>query len=154
MKTTLTRTIILCGFLAVGSVLASANAASGDLTKPEALRAARQWAVFAGASDVAGLDALLGERYVHTHGTGLIETKKQFLDAFRQGARDYVRCKMGDLDVQLLGRAAIVAGTLDFKVMSRGRKIEGTNRFMMIVERTDKGVQVVAYQATPLKRKE
>ena len=148
------KTGVLSLLLLVFSALANAGAPCGDLTKTEALRAAKQWAVFAGASDVAGLEILLDDRYVHTHGTGLIETKKQFLGALRDGERDYVRCKIGGTDVQLLGRAAIVAGTLDFKVMARGRKIEGTNRFMMIVERTPDGVRVVAYQATPLKRKE
>jgi hypothetical protein len=37
--------------------------------------------------------------------------------------------------------------------MARDRKIEGTNRFMMVVVRTDKGIEVAAYQATPLQRK-
>ena len=148
------RSITLPVISLFAATLAQAGVASGDLTKAEALRAAKEWAALAGASDVAGLDALLEERYVHTHGTGLIETKKQFLAALRDGARDYVRCKIGDPSVQLLGRAAIVAGTLDFKVMARGRKIEGTNRFMMVVERTPGGVRVVAYQATPLKRAE
>jgi len=142
--------LLLLAFAASGG----ANVSSGDLTKSEALRAAKNWSLFAGASDVARLDALLAPSYVHTHGTGLIETKKQFLDALSTGARDYVRCKIIGPDVRLLGRAAIVTGTLDFKVVATGRKIEGTNRFMMVLERTARGVQVVAYQATPLKRKE
>ncbi|MFM6174172.1 MAG: nuclear transport factor 2 family protein [Sphaerospermopsis kisseleviana] len=147
------RVVLLSLFLAFTAGFARATA-PGDLTAADAVKTAGKWAALVGASDTTALENLLGDGYTHTHGTGLIETKKEFLAALRDGARDYVRCKMGDLDVQLLGRAAIVAGTLDFKVMARGRKIEGTNRFMMIVERTPAGVRLVAYQATPLKRTE
>ena len=144
----------VCCLLLVFAVRALAVVPSADLTKAEALRTAKNWAALALASDVVGLDTLLEERYVHTHGTGLIESKKEFLAALREGARDYVRCKPRQMNAQLLGRAAIVAGTLDFKVVARGRKIEGTNRFMMILERTPNGVRVVAYQATPLTRRQ
>lgn len=143
----------VCCLLLVFAVRAPAVVTSADLTKAEALRTAKNWAALALASDVVGLDTLLEERYVHTHGTGLIESKKEFLAALGEGGRDYVRCKPREMNAQLLGRAAIVAGTLDFKVVARGRKIEGTNRFMMILERTPNGVRVVAYQATSLTRR-
>jgi hypothetical protein len=129
------------------------RAAEGDLTKSEAVKTARKWAALVGASDTAGLDALLGERYTHTHGSGMVEQRELFLEALRSGARDYVRCRVVDPQVNLLGKAAVVSGTLEIKVLSRGRTIEGTNRFMMVMARADKGIEVAAYQATPLQRK-
>lgn len=148
------KAIILSLFLAFTAGFARATAPGGDLTTADAVKTARKWAALVGASDTTALENLLGNGYTHTHGTGMVETKKQFLDAFRQGARDYVRCKIVDPKVTLLGRVALVSGVLDLKVLARERKIEGTNRFMMVVARADDGIQVVAYQATPLKRKE
>ena len=148
------RAIFLSLFLAFAAGVALAGTPAGDLTEADALRTARRWAGLVGASDAAALEKLLDNRYTHTHGTGMVETKKLFLGALRDGTRDYVRCKIVDPKVTLLGRVAVVSGVLDLKVLARERKIEGTNRFMMVVARTDKGIQVAAYQATPLTRKE
>ena len=100
------------------------------------------------------MENLLDSRYTHTHGTGMVETKKLFLGALRDGTRDYVRCKIVEPQVTLLGHVAVVSGVLDLKVLARERIIEGTNRFTMVVAQTDHGTQVVAYQATLLTRKE
>lgn len=148
------RAVFLSLFLAFAAGFARAGTPAGDLTEADAARTARKWAALVGASDTAALENLLDNRYMHTHGTGMVETKKLFLGALRDGTRDYVRCKIVDPKVTLLGRVAVVSGVLDLKVLARERKIEGTNRFMMVVARSDKGIQVVAYQATPLKRKE
>ena len=148
------RAVFLSLFLAFAAGVARAGTPAGDLTEADALRAARRWAALVGASDTAALENLLDSRYTHTHGTGMVETKKLFLGALRDGARDYVRCKIVDPKVTLLGRVAVVSGVLDLKVLARERIIEGTNRFMMVVARTDKRMQVVTYQATPLTRKE
>ena len=147
------RAIIICLLLGFAAGPSRGNASQGDITKSEAVRTAREWATLVGASDTAGLDLLLNERYTHTHGSGMVETRKLFLEALRSGARDYVRCKVVDPEVNLLGKAAVVSGKLEIKVLSLGKKIEGTNRFMMVLVRTDKGIEVAAYQATPLQRK-
>ena len=148
------RAVFLSLFLAFAAGFARAGTPAGDLTEADALRTARRWAALVGASDTAALENMLDNRYTHTHGTGMVETKKRFLGALRDGTRDYVRCKIVDPKVTLLGRVAVVSGVLDLKVLARERIIEGTNRFMMVVARTDKGMQVVTYQATPLTRKE
>ena len=148
------RAVFLSLFLAFAAGVARAGTPACDLTEADALRTARRWAALVGASDTAALENLLDSRYTHTHGTGMVETKKLFLGALRDGARDYVRCKIVDPKVTLLGRVAVVSGVLDLKVLARERIIEGTNRFTMVVARTDKGMQVAAYQATLLTRKE
>ena len=148
------RAVVLSLVLAFTGGLAWAGASGGDLTKADAVRAARKWAALVGASDTAALENLLDSRYTHTHGTGMVETKKLFLGALRDGTRDYVRCKIVEPQVTLLGHVAVVSGVLDLKVLARERIIEGTNRFTMVVAQTDQGTQVVAYQATLLTRKE
>lgn len=147
------RAIIFCLLLGFVAGPARGNASEDDITKPEALRTARKWAALVGASDTVGLESLLNERYTHTHGSGMVETRKLFLEALRSGARDYVRCKVVAPQANLLGKAAVVSGKLEIKVVSLGKKIDGTNRFMMVLVRTDRGIEVAAYQATPLQRK-
>ncbi len=148
------RAVFFSLILAFTGGLAWAGASAGILTEADALRTARKWAALVGASDTAALENLLDSRYTHTHGTGMVETKKLFLGALRDGTRDYVRCKIVDPKVTLLGHVAVVSGMLDLKVLARERIIEGTNRFTMVVARTDQGTRVVAYQATLLTRKE
>jgi len=148
------RAVFFSFILAFTGGLAWAGASAGDLTEADALRTARKWAALVGASDTTALENLLDSRYTHTHGTGMVETKKLFLGALGDGARDYVRCNIVDPKVTLLGHVAVVSGMLDLKVLARERIIEGTNRFTMVVARTDQGTRVVAYQATLLTRKE
>lgn len=148
------RAVVLSLVLVFIGGLAWAGASAGLLTEADALRTARKWAVLVGASDTAALENLLDSRFTHTHGTGMVETKKLFLGALRDGTRDYVRCKIVEPQVTLLGHVAVVSGVLDLKVLARERIIEGTNRFTMVVAQTDHGTQVVAYQATLLTRKE
>lgn len=130
-------------------VAAPARASERNLTEAEATATARQWASLLIGSDANGLETLLATDYIHTHGTGKVESKKQFVDALRGGARKYERCEMNDLRVIPLGNVALVQGDLEVKAVAKSKTIEGTHRFMMIIAKTGQGIEVFAYQATP-----
>lgn len=118
----------------------------------EVVNTAKSWAALVAAADVTRLETLLQKDYRHTHGTGRVEDKAQFLEALRSGSRKYERCEMTELDVILLGQGAVVQGILDVKAVTTERTLEVINRFMMVIAKTDRGLEVVAFQATPLEK--
>ena len=128
--------------------------AETGLNEAEATATARQWAGLLTNSDVNGLETLLATDYVHTHGTGKVESKQQFVEALRSGARKYERCDMSDLRVIPLGNTAVVYGSLDVKAVTKSKTIEGTHRFTMVIAKTDQSIKVVSFQATPTEKKD
>lgn len=136
------------------SCLTWLTAADSPLTESNATSAAQTWANLVKASDVGALETLLSPDYLHTHGTGKVETKTQFLAALRDGSRKYERCEISDMRVLRFGPGAVVQGNLNVKALTKDRTLEVLNRFMMVISRTDQGLVVVAFQATPFGKKE
>ena len=150
------RTKTFAVMVVVLSILVGASmsqAASHDtpvLEESEALNEASKWAELAGQANVAELEKLLSDKYVHIHATALVETKTQFLDAFRNGTRKYDPIKFEDLNCRGFGDFAIVTGKFRLKAHSRGKIIEGNNRFALVIAKTKKGTEVVSFQATAI----
>lgn len=144
--------LLLIAFFISGH--APAHAEAGPLTKAGLTGEAQIWATRVKTSDVGALETLLSPNYLHTHGTGKVETKEQFLEALRTGSRKYERCEMTDLRVILLGQGGVVQGTLDVKAVTKGKTLEVVNRFMMVFAKTERGWEVIAFQATPTEKKE
>jgi hypothetical protein len=119
-------------------------------SESEALNMAQEWAALVSEANVAGLEKLLNDNYTHIHGTALVESKSQFLEALRNGSRKYDPIKIEDTKVLIYGTSAIVTGKFNLKVLARGKTIEGVNRFGMVLVKTPNGSQVVYFQATPI----
>jgi len=134
--------------------LVPAKAAESPLKETDATATAQKWATLLVSSDANSLETLLASDYVHIHGTGKVESKPQFVEALRSGARKYERCDMSNLQVIPLGNVALVHGSLDVKAVTKSRTIEGTHRFTMAIAKTDQGIKVVSYQATPSEKRE
>ena len=143
---------LLLPVLLVG--LVPAKAAESPLKEADATATAQKWATLLVSSDANSLETLLASDYVHTHGTGKVESKQQFVEALRSGARKYEQCEMKDLRFISLGNTAVVHGSIDVQALARGKTIEGNYRFLMVVTKTDQGIKVVSYQATPSEKKE
>ncbi|NCZ96201.1 nuclear transport factor 2 family protein [bacterium] len=144
-------------FVGLGALLVAClvpvQAGETVLSETDATATAQKWAALLISSDANGIENLLAEDYVHTHGTGKVESKKQFVEALRSGARKYERCEMSDLRVIPLGNTAVIHGSLDVKALTPTKTIEGNYRFMMVVTKTNRGIEVTAYQATPMEKK-
>lgn len=132
---------------------AAIGPAEAGLTEAEATGAARQWATLLVSAEANGLETLLASDYIHTHGTGKVENKQQFVEALRSGVRKYERCEMKDLRFISLGNTAVVHGSVDVKALAWGKTIEGNYRFMMVISKSERGIEVTAYQATPEEKK-
>jgi len=121
---------------------------AGDLSEAEALNTANLWASLVSKADIAGLEGLLNDKYIHIHATGLVESKAQFIEALKTGARKYDPIRIEEAGSRLFGNCAVVTGKFKLKAFTRRRTIEGMNRFSLVVIKTPAGFQVVSFQAT------
>jgi ketosteroid isomerase-like protein len=120
------------------------------IQESEAFDIAAKWAELVGQANVAELEKLLNDQYLHIHATALVESKAQFLEAFKSGARKYDPIKLEELNFRGFGSFAIVTGKFQLKAFTRGRTIEGVNRFTLVLAKTQRGFEVVSFQATSI----
>lgn len=141
--------ILLVMIMSLSAVAAQDNMPAA-FTESAALNMAQRWASLVSQADILGLEKLLNERYVHIHGTALVESKSQFLEAFRNGSRKYDLITIEDVHVRVFGSSAVVTGKFNMKAYVRGKTIEGVNRFGLVLANTETGSQVVSFQATAI----
>lgn len=138
--------LMLCG---VGIVNAQESTSClSAFTDSEALNMAKQWAAEVSQGNVGELEKLLNDKYMHIHATSLVESKEQFLEAFRKETRKYDPINLEDTNVRVFGCAAVVTGKFDLKAFARGKTIESVNRFSLVLVKSQDGQQVVSFQAT------
>ena len=123
---------------------------SATFSESDALNMAQEWASLVSQANVAELEKLLNDRYVHIHATALVESKTQFLEAFKNGSRKYDPIKLEEVTVRVFGSSAVVTGKFNLKAFVRGNTIEGVNRFGLVLVKTQNGQQVVSFQATAI----
>jgi len=112
---------------------------------------AQQWANYVGQGKADELTKILGDSYQHTHGTGLVENREEFLGALRSGARKYEPIQLEEVKTRLFGDCAVVTGKFALKVSVKGKMMEGVNRFTFVVVQTPQGPKIVSFQATAIK---
>ena len=64
------------------------------------------------SKDLTSLDALYADDFVFTHGTGLVQTKSQWLDSLRSDETRFVSRQLDSTSVELHADIAIVTGRL------------------------------------------
>jgi hypothetical protein len=116
----------------------------------EALNLAQQWALLVGQANVPDLEKLLDDKYLHIHGTALVESKAKFLEAFKTGARKYDPISLEEVEVRVFGNSAIVTGKFNLKAYVRDKTIEGVNRFGLVMVKGEGGQKIVSFQATAI----
>ena len=132
-------------FFILGSLKAEA------LSAATAEDCAQQWASYVGQGQAGELAKILDDSYQHTHGTGLVESKEEFLGALRSGARKYEPIQLEEVKTRLFGDCAVVTGKFALKVSVKGKIMEGVNRFSFVVVQTPQGPKIVLFQATAIK---
>lgn len=64
------------------------------------------------SKDLASLDALYADDFVFTHGTGLVQTKCQWLDSLRSNETRFLSRQLDSTSIELHAEIAIVTGRL------------------------------------------
>jgi hypothetical protein len=144
--------IIVITFTILSGITSAQDTTSGssEFNESEALKVAQAWASLVSQSDVAELQMLLNDNYIHIHGTGLVESKAQFIEALKNGSRKYDPIKFEEVTVRVFGSSAVVTGKFNLKAFARGKTIEGVNRFGLVLVKTQSEQKVVSFQATAI----
>ena len=121
------------------------------LSEGTAEECAQQWASCVGHGQADELNKILDDSYQHIHGTGLVESREEFLGALRSGARKYEPIQLEEVKTRLFGECAVVTGKFSLKVSIKGKMMEGMNRFSFVVVQTPQGPKIVSFQATAIK---
>jgi Domain of unknown function (DUF4440) len=129
----------------------SGSVKAESLSAASAEGCAQQWASYVGQGQADDLAKILADSYQHTHGTGLVENREEFLGALRSGARKYEPIQLEEVKTRLFGECAIVTGKFALKVSIKGKMMEGMNRFSFVVVQTPQGPKIVSFQATAIK---
>ncbi|NDB95767.1 MAG: nuclear transport factor 2 family protein [Verrucomicrobia bacterium] len=144
--------LLFVSVFAMGCGLFSLRAEeAGKFSQSVATQCAQRWAIYVGQGQANELAKILDESYQHTHGTGLVENKEEFLAALRSGARKYEPIQLEEVKTRLFGDCAVVTGKFALKVSIKGKIMEGVNRFSFLVVQTPQGPKVVSFQATAIK---
>ena len=64
------------------------------------------------SKDLASLDALYADDFIFTHGTGLVQTKRQWLDSLRSDETRFLSRQLDSTSIELHPEIAIVTGRL------------------------------------------
>ena len=102
-------------FFFLGSVKAEA------LSAATAEECTQQWASCVGQGQADRLTKILDDSYQHTHVTGLVESRDEFLGALRSGVRKYEPIQLEEVKTRLFGECAVVTGNLLSRFRSRER---------------------------------
>lgn len=100
--------------------LAAAAWAAAPPTEAEIRQADTQWAAAVKGRDLAGLEKIFDDGLIYAHSTGIVETKKEYIDRLRGGKQRYDQVTIEKSQVALHGDAAV---TLSWVRMS-GRSNE------------------------------
>lgn len=150
MELGVSRNLSLVPLLLLSLAIGHAEPATRDT---KILGLAESWAEGVGSNNPHRLDEVLDADYEHIHGTGLQESRSQFLEALQSGARKYEPIRLEDVRVRAWDDFALVTGKFSLKVEARGKGIEGVNRFCMTMIERPAGWKILQFQATALPAK-
>jgi len=63
------------------------------------------------SGDLAAMDRFFADNYIHTHSSGWVENKTEFMSLYRNGKRKYNAADIRDVQVRFYGDSAVVNGT-------------------------------------------
>jgi ketosteroid isomerase-like protein len=113
-----------------------------------ALDAERTRAMVAG--DVAALDRIFAADAVYTHSTGRAESKTEFIESIRSGARKYKSMACRDVRARVAGGAVILTGNAEGVVEAGGRDIPLSLVFTSVYVEKAARWELAAYESTNL----
>jgi ketosteroid isomerase-like protein len=126
----------------------AAAAFAADPTDP-VREAANGWTTAAVKQDAAGLKRFLADDLQYAHAGGQQQTKDQYIAAVTNGAGHYESFTFSDLKIKLYGKAAVLTGFVDVKMVGQD---SFRVRTLQVYTETNGQWQMAAHQSTRLGR--
>ena len=101
-------------------------------------------------ADVAVLERVLHEDYVHTRPSGVVEDRAQYLENRNARRVDFESLVPDDMEVRVYGDTAIVTGRSTVKGTDQYGKMDEQRRWTRVLVRRNAGWQFVHFQGTSI----
>jgi len=100
--------------------------------------------------DEATLNKLISDDVVYTHSTAMVQTKKEFVDALKDGGIKYISmtASMPDVKVKVIGNIALVTGAAAVHVFDHGAEKNIRIRYTEVHSKASGSWQLLAWQST------
>jgi hypothetical protein len=100
--------------------------------------------------DVAALDSLLVENYVHTHANGKVDDKAAFLASIGAAKYRFVNAERTEQQVRVVGQVVLLNGKTKTTLDVGGETKIMSNAFLTVWTETKDGLKLLHWQATKL----
>ena len=101
-------------------------------------------------ADVAVLERVLHEDYVHIRPSGVVEDRAQYLENREARRVDFESLVPDEIKVRVYGDSAIVTGRSTAKGTDQDGRMDGQRRWTRVLVRRDERWQFVHFQGTPI----
>jgi ketosteroid isomerase-like protein len=129
----------------VSAALAAFAADSADLVR----EAANGWTQAAVKQDAAGLQRYMADDLQYAHSGGQTQNKEQYIAAVTKGPAHYESFTFSDLKIKLYGKAAVLTGFVDVKMVGQD---SFRVRTLQVYTENNGQWQMSAHQSTRLGR--
>ena len=102
------------------------------------------------SADVAALEQVLHEDYVHNRPSGVVEDRAQYLENRKARRVDFESLVPDEIDVRVYGDSAIVTGRPTATGTDQFGSMDGQRRWTRVPVRRDGRWQFVHFQGTPI----
>src|SRR5579862_3680290 len=82
--------------------------------------------------DVKAMDACETDDFTHTHASGMVEHKAEYLKGVGSGAHKFLTLDLSDLQVRSYGDSAIVEGHIHLRADNSGKIADVNNQLMTV----------------------
>lgn len=106
-----------------------------------------EWIDISLRSDTAAMERLLGDDFVITYNTGYTNSKAEFIETFKSGARKILSLK-GERKIRVYGDTAFVIGDMTDVSKMGGRDSKLYYRWTSVLVKGQGGWQVISYHCT------
>jgi ketosteroid isomerase-like protein len=103
-------------------------------------------------ADVAVLERVLHEDYVHHRPRGAVENRAQYLDNRKARRVEFASLVPDEMKVRVYGDTAVVTGRSTAKGKDQHGKMDEQRRWTRVLVRRDGRWQFVHYQGTPISK--
>jgi hypothetical protein len=136
--------------LAIISCFLSFNLQANNNNEQQAVVITEQFIKDIQKANVNNLNTILDDKYIHIHGTGLIENKDKFLEALSTKKRIYNTATLSNVSVLSYNDAYIVQGQLAISVSSGAKQIAGTNLISIVIIKENNNWKIIHFQGTKI----
>lgn len=100
------------------------------------------------SKDLASLDALYADDFMFTHGTGLVQTKRQWLDSLRSDETRFLSRQLDSTSIELHPQIAIVTGRLLVCRQSEAGEVRYGLQYVRVYSMNTGSWQLISHRTT------